>query len=124
MGGAVVRIHPAALNPDTHHEKRKGRILTSNWSQFMRKFQEYRTTTSRKVYNRISLFYEDVWSSRERNWQRRTWYGGDTAGSIRHPSWKMTSKARKQWAKKRVPTREYTRPWSGSIWVEYSKWYW
>jgi hypothetical protein len=74
----------------------------------MRKFEEFRTTTNRTIYNRISLFYEDVWSSRERDRQRTRWYGERNyrRRNIRYPNWKMLKK-QKQWMEPAFTKRYY-----------------
>lgn len=71
----------------------------------MRYYDEFKTTTNRTVYNHCSLYYEDVWSSRERRIYSRPWYGS-WGKDTKYPNWKLLKK-KKQWSDKQF-RKEYS----------------
>ncbi len=74
----------------------------------MKNKEDYNWTTNRNYYNKIRKNRLESYGkircayckyNRGENSSRK-WYGGFDINNIRYPSWKMTSKNRKQWLKK------------------------
>lgn len=87
----------------------------------MKNIEEYKTTTSRSVYNKIHKDYLTKYSTLRCSYCK--YHRGENAGKgyfINLPNWKLVSKKRKQWMEGSRVTHRGKTKYSKSDWLFYN----
>ena len=85
----------------------------------MDRFNEFRLTTNRYVYNRYTKFYHAKYHDLHCEWcqyHKGENYDGNYYFGKKRPNWKLVSKNKKQWMKKpRMKTKTHIRYLYGEV---------